>query len=92
MPDALETARLALAAKLPEGGALIGAYTVDLEAMSDPGDTQRGAWVECWVTSPCGRYTNSLGLLEGEGGFDDGPQVSANMIDRLISFAQKHGY
>jgi hypothetical protein len=70
----------------------VGRYTVSLTAECDPNDPQRGAWVDCWVTSPGGGHTNSLACLEGEGRFDDGPTISEAAIDQITAFAQKHGY
>ena len=92
MTDTLETARRALAAKLPKGESTVGPYTVTLEACSDESDPARGVWVDCWVTSPGGGHTNSLALLSDIGEFDDGPKVSPAALDRLTRFAQKYGY
>lgn len=70
----------------------VAGYRLELEAMHDPADPERGEWVDCWVTSPCGRFTNSLALLEGEGAFDDGPSVPGSILDRIRQTAETYGY
>lgn len=71
---------------------MVGRYRLDLERMTDDSDPARGAWVECWVTSPGGGHTNSLGLLDDLGAFDDGPKVSAADLERIRKAAAAHGY
>jgi hypothetical protein len=67
-------------------------YRVELEHMSDAADPKRGVWLDCWVTTPDGRHTNSLACLEGEGCFDDGPEISATALDLITAFAERAGY
>jgi hypothetical protein len=79
--------------KLPDSKTdVVRGYSVLLEPMTDSGDPDRGAWWDCWITTPDGRHTNSLACLEGEGQFDDGPTISAGAIDDITAWAIRHGY
>jgi hypothetical protein len=81
-----------LSANLPNDKQFISGYMVELEAFWDQNDLQRGAWVDVWVSTMDGKFTNSIACLEGEGCFDDGPAITSGAIDDIISFAQRYGY
>ncbi len=70
----------------------VDGYSVELYRERDDNDPQRGEYVECWVTTPGGRFTNSLALLGDLGEFDDGPTIAEETVDRIAALAQKHGY
>ena len=62
----LEAASRTLKAGLPEGPTHFGPFSVELEAAYDSADPGRGAWVDCWISTPDGSDTGSLAMLEGE--------------------------
>jgi hypothetical protein len=70
----------------------IHGYGIVAETCTDANDPERGEWLDVWVTSADGMHTNSLGCLEGEGCFDDGPKVGTVTLYAIRAWAERHGY
>jgi hypothetical protein len=67
-------------------------YSVVAETCTDPNDPARGEWLDVFVTTADGRFSNSLACLEGEGRFDDGPAIPQSAIDEITRWAIRRGY
>jgi hypothetical protein len=70
----------------------IRGYDVTAETCTDPNDPARGEWVDVFVTTADGRFTNSLALLGDLGRFDDGPAISGSAVDAITRWAIRRGY
>ena len=71
---------------------IVDRYTVCVETMSDPSDPSRGDWVACFVSTPDGRHSNSLEVLEDFGRFDDGPRIAPHTLARIRDVAESEGW
>lgn len=65
-------------------------FRIDVEAMTDPNDPERGTWVDCWLSKASD--SASLAVAEDTGELNEGTKVPDSVAAHARSFAEKYGY